>query len=465
MNNNTKLLHFDKQSIIVVTFVILLFIVSFIAPYFVTPIIISLIPLVIYSIFFKTSILTVILISLLFFRVQELAPVLQPFRIVLISTSLVILSFFINLYEGKIKLYWTAPMNNFLIFFGVVTLGLILSSDFSLGYQYWSSNFIKVFVFFYIICWTIKNKNDFLGISVVIMLCGLFLSFIAIYNNIYKIGLVENARVTIGIKQGILGDPNDLALNLLIPFSFALSVLFSSYASKKFQLLSLIIAIFLTIGIFITRSRGGMIGLGCVLLYFIYSRFRYKSVLLVLLPVLLVLLYIITHLSHGNPSPTEGGLDVSSLNRIAAWKAAINMAIHHPVFGVGLMQFSDNFFNFASSADLSNHELRTDLVAHSVWFTLLGETGFLGLTLFLLCVRAAFSTTRHVVREILNSKMDNDWGIYLIFANSLTASLIAFCVAGSFLAQSYTITFYFLFALSLALRHTYENHLLKIGYT
>lgn len=58
------------------------------------------------------------------------------------------------------------------------------------------------------------------------VVAGCLVALVALYNKASGIGLVEGTRVTIGRELGsVLGDPNDLALVLLFPAGFSLSLL------------------------------------------------------------------------------------------------------------------------------------------------------------------------------------------------------------------------------------------------
>jgi len=455
MKINAWLLTVQGQIGLAMSLFVILFLMIWIAPIFMAPLIISLIPIVGYVVVYNASFLTILLFSLLFLRIQELIPALEPFRVVLICTLLLCISFVINLFFRKITAYWSPEMIYFIVFFILVSMGVVLSYDFSSSFSYWSEGFLKIGILFFIIAWTLTDQKDFSWIIGVIVIGGFILSGITLYNTVNSVGLVEGSRATLGVNEGgVIGDPNDLALNLLISFSFSLSLFYSIYSSVTIRILSFITSLVMVCGIAATKSRGGLLGVCAIFLFFLYPRIARSKLLLIPLGIgLILLLYMVAGISHRE---SGGGLDVSALNRIAAWKAAVNMAFHHPFFGVGLNQFVNNFYNYASSSVLDNPLLRTDMEAHSIWFGVLAEAGILGLIFFIACIHSAFKITKMVINKlkVLNYETKGKYEVYMNFASGLQGALIGYCVAGSFLSQAFTGILYFLFALSIALSHS-----------
>lgn len=76
------------------------------------------------------------------------------------------------------------------------------------------------------IAWLVNSVQNVKRISILIVLAGSLIAFVALSNSINGIGLVEGTRVTIGRQLGsVLGDPNDLSLVLMFPLAFAISLM------------------------------------------------------------------------------------------------------------------------------------------------------------------------------------------------------------------------------------------------
>ena len=74
------------------------------------------------------------------------------------------------------------------------------------------------------------------------------------------IGLVEGTRVTIGREIGsVLGDPNDLALVLMFPASFAVSLIATQGVGKSSRLLGLLAFVTIMSGGFVAGLKAGFV--------------------------------------------------------------------------------------------------------------------------------------------------------------------------------------------------------------
>jgi O-antigen ligase len=147
----------------------------------------------------------------------------------------------------------------------------------------------------------------------------------------------------------------------------------------------------------------------------------------------------------------ESGIDESSMGRIYAWGAAWRMALSHPFWGVGLDNFTSNYYFYSSHWDGLNHAV------HSTWFGVLAETGFLGLSAFVtmvvLMAWTAFCTSRLTFVHKMPRAAQG-------MALALFAGVIGFCVSGTFLTQGFTWPLYILLALCVALSQ-YANTYLR----
>ena len=143
------------------------------------------------------------------------------------------------------------------------------------------------------------------------------------------------------------------------------------------------------------------------------------------------------------------------MGRIYAWEAAINMAIHHPFFGVGIDGFQDNLYKYAV---VWEHKERA---VHSTWLGVLAETGFPGLVLFISCIFLAIKAAYKNVVFITNDhqQLFEQKTIYPILARGLFSGLIGFCITGTFLTQGFTWPFYAIFALTVALSHSVDTRI------
>jgi len=94
--------------------------------------------------------------------------------------------------------------------------------------------------------------------------------------------------------------------------------------------------------------------------------------------------------------------------------------------------------------------------AHSIWFEVLGDLGFLGFALFLIILGTAFLKCRTIVRRTRNHP-GLAWARDL--AQMLQISLIIYITTGSALSLGYLEMYYILIALISRLSRTVQQTL------
>lgn len=416
-------------------------------------ILIAISPWIVYKGFSTPSFFVLIFVAFSLCRIQELVPSLESIPVAFIFASLGIISLIINLLLHKTEIYWCKEMNYFLAFFVWVSASVVFSYNFSNSFEFWHSIFLKLAIAFFLIAWTIREPYDYAGFVLICISSGLFISLLIVYNKYNAIGLVESTRATIN-ALGIIGDPNDLALFLLLPFSFAMSLLISSFLPLTLRLFGITCALLITNGIVATQSRGGLLGIIAVGIGIFSQRIKHKSIIFILGALLIIFFYHFADIGErtsGGSLGLETGLDESASERVEAWKAAIKMGLNHPIFGVGPDNFIDNFYNYTKGM------IKKNMVAHSVWFTVLSETGFIGFFFFVSCVYLAFKSIRLTIKHLENSINNSGNKMYLITARGAYFGLIGYCIAGTFLSQAYSWIFYTLFAITISLSHYTTN--------
>lgn len=422
----------------------------------VVPILLGFVPLLLYKGFSRPYIFCLGFFVFGVFRMHEVFPILNPFKLIFIFSALGVLSVVGNLLLNRIEFYWRTEMTWFVVFFLFITVGVIFAYDITIAFEYWKG-FCRIFIVFFMIIWSFENRKEFSSLMTVMVLCGVIISLQSIYNKIYGIGLIEGTRVGLGGKLSQLGDPNDLALILLIPFGFSCSALFTVSKQVSVKIAGFLSSTVILQGIIATQSRGGLLGLASILIYLISTRVKSKLPIIIVCIVLPIILYTVSHIGHRSSGGAEQGLDDSFMGRVYAWQAALNMALHHPIFGVGLNGFSSNYFQYHIFWDKTNHAV------HSSWFGVLAEAGFVGLFLFIYGIYLAGKSVRINMQKIekMDEKTIPEKTVYHIYANGIFASLIGFCVSSTFLTQGFNWPFYVIFALSITLTHSLEKLLIK----
>lgn len=119
--------------------------------------------------------------------------------------------------------------------------------------------------------------------------------------------------------------------------------------------------------------------------------------------------------------------DASAMGRIGAWWNSWNLAFHYP-FGVGFNAARPDLF--AQYAPLGSQVL----VAHSIYFQILGHHGFVGLGIFLAVWMSTWATAGWL-RKQRNVPREARWTVDL--GAMVQVSLVGYAVGGAFLSLAY----------------------------
>lgn len=390
-----------------------------------------------------------------FFRIHEAFPVMSPLHIPKMLSLGATASFLWLLLQRKVTLFWTPEMTCFALFFVHCTLGMLLAQNRPIATAYWSGIFLKIAFMVFIIAYLTQAPRQLRWIGRLIIITGMTIGYVAISNKLNGIGLVEETRVTISRDIGsVLGDPNDLALTLLFPFSFALTLALRCDTRKLDRVIGILGIFLIAWAIICTQSRGGLLGMATVIGVFTWYRVKSKALLIAGGLLALMVLFTLAGINdRASGGAHEAGIDESANIRLHAWTAAFNMAVSHPLFGVGLDNYYVNFFFYSDFWDNKNHAV------HSTWFGVMGETGFVGFAFFIMMVIKLLRTALIVRRETQQPTRENRHAVSIsVTSESLLAGIASFIVSGTFLTQGFTWPIYILMALTVAVKRMQQTN-------
>lgn len=237
---------------------------------------------------------------------------------------------------------------------------------------------------------------------------------------------------------GFLGDGNDFALsvNIAIPLCLFLMQSADGFTKKMFFAGALTVLIF---GVVATQSRGGILALASVGLYY-WSRSERKILGAIGMAVVVVAIFVVAPPQFFDRMGTitqtgEEEREGSAQGRILAWRAGIRMAMDHPLLGVGPGLYPYKYGAEYKPEGYGLNEIPWQ-TAHSSYFLLLGELGLPGLIFLLSIIGVNLVAGERTLRAIKSRRINqNPAGLNLVVA--LNASLIAFMVGGAFLSGAY----------------------------
>jgi putative inorganic carbon (hco3(-)) transporter len=245
-----------------------------------------------------------------------------------------------------------------------------------------------------------------------------------------------------GPDDTMISDNNELGLAfvVLLPLIGYLRAVSKHALARMGALATIVLTIVATLG---TYSRGALVAL-IAMACFHAVRSRTGMVLLVLGAVLAAGLPALAPASWLDRMRSIGSYneDASFQGRVAAWRTSVNIAMARPLVGGGFaaVERDDIVKRFKSPGSRDSGK-----AAHSIYFEVLGDTGFVGLALYLAVVGfAALNTV--MVLWLARSRPDLDWARKL--ARALQTALVAMLVGGSALSMAYYDGFLVILALS-----------------
>lgn len=174
-----------------------------------------------------------------------------------------------------------------------------------------------------------------------------------------------------------------------------------------------------------SQSRGGLVGLVAMLLAFVIKT---RKRLLITLSIIMALVLGINFMPekwHARMGTiVEYQEDASAQGRLEAWEYGFNVAKDHPILGGGFRVFLGNVTEARSWGR----------AAHSIYFEVLGEHGFVGLILYLFLGVATFMTGTSIIRRTRGNQ-NLIWARDL--ASMIQVSLVTFGISGIFLSLAY----------------------------
>tara|TARA_R110000823_G_scaffold210224_15_gene340613 strand:+ start:3343 stop:4659 length:1317 start_codon:yes stop_codon:yes gene_type:complete len=208
---------------------------------------------------------------------------------------------------------------------------------------------------------------------------------------------------------------------------------------KKIMPICIFLSLVSVIG---SQSRGAILAIGAVGGYFWWqSKAKVLTAIAFAFLGFFVVLFMPQSWHDRMASISEYEEDMSAMQRLRAWEYSFNLA-NDRFTGGGFNNWSmENYRIYAPEA-------KQAFVAHSIYFGVLGESGWVGLGLF---VTVLFLVWRQLGRVIADTKDDPDRKDIHFLARMLQISMIAFMSGGAFLSISYFDLAWHIMAITVAM--------------
>ncbi len=386
----------------------------------------------------------------LYFRPYELIPALSGLNSIAFIIAIVTLLIYLPTQlssEGSLTILSTeVKCILFITFWALVTMPLAKSPG--TAWETFNDTFNKVVLIFIVMVNTLRTPERLKGLMWLSIGVGVMLSYQAV--ELYQAGTfaTEGYRVSVDYG-GMFGNPNDLAMHLVIvtPLAFAFGM-----ASKKMssRILYFGITFLLIIGNMVTQSRGGFLALiatSAVLVWKLGKKQRFKVVLVS--AVIGILFIAIAPGDYGKrilsifiPSLDPVG---SSDQRKELLQLSIIVTLRNP-WGIGLGNFP-----IVGVRNLQTHNAYTQVSS---------ELGLLAFACYVIFIVSPLRKLGAIERQLFANK-ETAWLYYM--AIGVQGSIVAYMVASFFGAVAYNWFIYYPIAYAICLRRIYRADQLEKG--
>jgi O-antigen ligase len=327
-------------------------------------------------------------------------------------------------------------------FFLLMVLWIVISAVLN-GFSDRSSeiitNYIKWFLLYKLVASVVSSSDRLRWVCLMIVGFALVLAVEGIAHRFSPDGLgwagqtlgwIDPDAMAAGEKGrtrwiNIFDGPGVFCVVYTIALPFLMQYLFSPFSIATRLLNTGLVGLLLT-AIFFTGSRGGFLTTLGLFALFVALRFRISVTKIALASVVIMTAYAFapSHLTTMNDQSK------SASHRVEMWAEGVEMVQQNPVFGIG----KGNFLAYTGK-----------LIAHNSAVEVMGETGFVGLILWLGCFYMGLKNIASYLSEEKNE-------VHRSYVIALALSLIGYAISSMFVTLEYE-TLYFLFGLTAAVGH------------
>jgi O-antigen ligase len=310
------------------------------------------------------------------------------------------------------------------------------------SWMFFSEVFIKAVVMFIVITNVVRTELRLKGLIWLALGVGVMVSFNAMSD--YASGNFKNDGYRVdGTGHGMFGNPNDMALHLVIMTPLAVALLLGSRAYSKKILYGLGALLFVA-GNMITFSRAGFLGLIVAMAVLVWKVGYGKRLGVSLLATLFLAAFLA--LAPGNYGLRIASIFVPSLDPVGSSTVreghlvqSILVTLRHPLTGIGMGNFGL----------VSNH----GQVTHNAYTQVSSEMGLIALAFYLAFMIYPFWQLFKIEKETRGNREARK---YYYLAIGLQAGIAGYMTTSFFASVAYQWYIYYLVGYALCLRRIYR---------
>lgn len=336
-----------------------------------------------------------------------------------------------------------------LLLWALFTISTIDAINPEISWHYWRLvSKILLFTFVTIMLCVSRERLKYL-LYVIVFSIG----FYGVKGGLFTIMKGAQSRVW-GPPNSFLHDANDIAmgLNMILPLLYFLS---KEEQNRKLRYVLLGIFWLSILAVIGTYSRGGFLAL-CVILTLLYFGSNKK---LMLATIGIVSFFVVYPMIPGKYIERIRSIsayedDGSAQSRLISWEFSWRLALDHPLTGGGFEPMTSDTYRkyFPEYADT----LQSARSAHSIYFQVLSDHGFITFGLFIALFISAIRSCRRL-QEYARDLGSGTWIIH--YSKMFELSMIGYLIAGLFYNRAYHDLIYHIIAaviiLKAIVRHEY----------
>jgi len=315
-----------------------------------------------------------------------------------------------------------SPVTWMMIFMVWISLSWLAGIDPAGDYEQWKK-VMKIDLFIVLSLMLLHSKQH---IFALMWVCAGSLALLGVKGGIFTLASGGNFRVW-GPLGSFIADNNEFALALVmtVPLLRFLQLQLKNVWARHGMTAAMVLCVAAALG---SQSRGALLAISAMGIYFWWHGKNKLGIGLMML-IIAVPLVIFMPESWSIRMSTIGAFeeDASAMGRISAWWSAWNSAFHYP-FGVGFDSARAELFALYSLYD------PTPRAAHSIYFQVLGNHGFVGLFLFMGLFVATWRSASWLRSQKFSSP-DKQWCSDM--GTFCQVSLAGYVVGGAFLSLAY----------------------------
>ena len=323
--------------------------------------------------------------------------------------------------SGEVKQFRADAISILIVLFaGWLTISQVFSLDQQNSALFYD-RFIKTMLFA-LLCTQMVNTK--LRIHAMIWMLVAGVGFFAAKGAVFTVITLGEHRV-FGFPNTILEDNNHLgiAIATILPLTL---YLWSQAKSKYLQYGLLLFFALAVVTILGTQSRGGFVSLVAFAgFYWFRSKGKVPIAFGMIALAIPAMAFMPPEWWERMSTITTATEDASFMGRIEAWQINWDLAVAHPVTGAGLR----NSYLSEIAATVNPTLALEAKAAHSIYFEVLGSTGFIGLFIYLSLLASSFIAGLKTISHSKSAKTAPLWKPNL--ARALQVSLAVFCVGGA----------------------------------